>query len=81
MMFANKSLHVKEVYGRLIGDTETRAEVVAKQVNRAAQDSCGHARDAASGAARAARDTASSFDKCRKTPLRLSHNRFRRFGL
>jgi uncharacterized protein YjbJ (UPF0337 family) len=66
MIFSNKSLHVKEVFGRLIGDTEARAEVVAKQVNRTAQDSRGHARDAASCAARAARDTASSFDNAAK---------------
>jgi uncharacterized protein YjbJ (UPF0337 family) len=54
---------LEEGLGRVMGDTKTQAEGIAKQVGGAAQDMYGQARDAASDAAGAARNTAFSLEK------------------
>jgi uncharacterized protein YjbJ (UPF0337 family) len=54
---------LEEGFGRVTGDTKTKAAGVAKEVSGAAQDMYGQARDVASDAAGTARDTASSFEK------------------
>ena len=57
----------QESYGRVTGDAKTQAEGISTQVTGAAQDLYGKARDGASDLAdatsRAARETASSFEK------------------
>ena len=57
----------EEGFGRVTGDAKTQAEGIVNQVSGAAQDLYGQARDRASDVAgatgRAARDTASSFEK------------------
>lgn len=54
---------VEEGFGRITGDTKTRAEGIVDQAAGAAQDLYGQARDSAADAAGAARDTAATFEK------------------
>ena len=54
---------VEEGFGRVTGDTKTRAEGLVNQAAGAAQDLYGQARDGAADAAGAARDTAATLEK------------------